>query len=368
MNLSSGYKIKLACGIAINVAIVMMAIFTGYGGCINPDTMPLAGVAAMTFPLWFLLLIFILVLDLWLCRRLAIVAGIGVLATLSPFLTFFPINVPHGELTKEELSRSFTVLTYNVYDFIAVDGEYPDKTNRTLSYIIDADADIVCLQECEYLSPLPRWGVYRPQIDSIKQMYPYILIDTAGQSIFSKYPVKKMSLDIADNDVDDMAGFSIEIEGRELSVYNLHLQSIGLTVDDKELYKELTGLKTENNVHRIKSQLLAKLSAANKLRARQARQVRTYIDDDKCENVIVCGDFNDVSGCYAIREISGGEMTDAYAECAFGPTITYNTNRFYFRIDHVLYKGNFEAVKIERGDVNSSDHYPLLTTFLWTDD
>ena len=58
-------------------------------------------------------------------------------------------------------------------------------------------------------------------------------------------------------------------------------------------------------------------------------------------------------------------MHDAYAQNAFGPTITYHGNRFYFRIDHVLYGGDMEAVDIERGDVPSSDHYPLLTTFVF---
>jgi endonuclease/exonuclease/phosphatase (EEP) superfamily protein YafD len=58
-------------------------------------------------------------------------------------------------------------------------------------------------------------------------------------------------------------------------------------------------------------------------------------------------------------------MKDAYEECALGPTITFHASRFYFRIDHVLYKGNFEAIDIERGDQKSSDHYPLLTTFKW---
>ena len=60
-----------------------------------------------------------------------------------------------------------------------------------------------------------------------------------------------------------------------------------------------------------------------------------------------------------------GDMKDAYAENAFGPTITYHGNRFYFRIDQVLYKGDMKAVDIERGDIESSDHYPLLTTFVF---
>ena len=79
----------------------------------------------------------------------------------------------------------------------------------------------------------------------------------------------------------------------------------------------------------------------------------------------MAGDFNDIQGSYALRTILGdGDMHDAYAENAFGPTITYHGNRFYFRIDHVLYRGDMEAVDIERGDTPSSDHYPLLTTFV----
>ncbi|MDE5650801.1 MAG: hypothetical protein K2I35_07320, partial [Duncaniella sp.] len=68
--------------------------------------------------------------------------------------------------------------------------------------------------------------------------------------------------------------------------------------------------------------------------------------------------------CYAIRTIMGDDLRDAYAECAFGPAITYHGNRFYFRIDHILYDGNIEAVKLQLDKVPSSDHYPLFATFL----
>ncbi len=80
---------------------------------------------------------------------------------------------------------------------------------------------------------------------------------------------------------------------------------------------------------------------------------------------IVAGDFNDIPDCYAVRTIRGKDMHDAYADAAFGPTITYHGDKFYFRIDQVLYKGPFKAVDIERGDIASSDHNPLLTTFLF---
>jgi endonuclease/exonuclease/phosphatase (EEP) superfamily protein YafD len=56
---------------------------------------------------------------------------------------------------------------------------------------------------------------------------------------------------------------------------------------------------------------------------------------------------------------------DAYRQCGFGPEITYNANKLYFRIDHILYRGDMDAINIRRGKLKSSDHYPLLATFLW---
>ena len=58
-------------------------------------------------------------------------------------------------------------------------------------------------------------------------------------------------------------------------------------------------------------------------------------------------------------------MRDAYTDSAFGPTITYIDSRFYFHIDQILYRGDMRAVGIERGNIKSSDHYPLIATFLW---
>ena len=47
---------------------------------------------------------------------------------------------------------------------------------------------------------------------------------------------------------------------------------------------------------------------------------------------------------------------------------TYHGNNINFRIDHVLYKGDFEAVSFTRGNVTYSDHYPLFVRFNWDND
>lgn len=83
--------------------------------------------------------------------------------------------------------------------------------------------------------------------------------------------------------------------------------------------------------------------------------------------MIVAGDFNDIPGCYALRELCRDDFRNAFTEAGCGPIVTYHANRFYFHIDHIVYRGNMEAVAYRRGDCEASDHYPVIATFRWTD-
>ena len=158
--------------------------------------------------------------------------------------------------------------------------------------------------------------------------------------------------------------------GDTVRVYSCHLESIGLTQTDKHLYRQLTKLQnmsSTSDLDEVRGTLVTKLARAYRCRSLQARLLRDLIEATD-RPVILCGDFNDTPGSFAYRTIMGDDMRDAYAECALGPTITYHCNRFYFRIDHILYRGNFDAVKIERGTLSASDHYPLVATFKWAAD
>jgi endonuclease/exonuclease/phosphatase (EEP) superfamily protein YafD len=108
-----------------------------------------------------------------------------------------------------------------------------------------------------------------------------------------------------------------------------------------------------------------KLAAANLVRTEQVDTLIAGIHSIGGPNVIVCGDFNDVPGCTSLRNLTSiSGLKQVYPEVCCGPTYTFNTNRFYFRIDHVLYRGDLKPVEMVRGDIRCSDHYPLLTTFL----
>lgn len=363
----------LAIGVGVNLFVAMLTVFSAYGGMFDPETRVIASLAAMVLPLLLLAGIALAVIDLFFDRRLPLIIAAGWLVSLPSILVFSPLHAGHPKLSAEEKARSFTFMTYNVLHLWDFRGENPDLTqNATLSYILAADADIVSLQELEMLRPDKTWNVTQAQIDSIKERYPHRIIDEGKQlTVLSKYPVELVRTSIDDNQADLIDCFKLNVMGREIHLLNVHLKSIGLTPEDKELYKESMSIpETKGELKRelkeVKSQLLTKLAEAFRIRARQARDIRAVVDSIGGA-FIVAGDFNDIPDCYAIRTIRGKDMHDAYAEAGFGPTITYHGDRFYFRIDQVLYRGDFRAVDIVRGNISSSDHNPLLTTFLFQD-
>lgn len=348
-----------------NIACGLCTLLAGYGGYINPDKFALAQLANMTFPGWIVLTLILLAVNLFIRKKLAWLSVAVLVACIGPILTISPLNFTSRSLSPDDESRTFTLLTYNVYNFRDNQGVNPEWGNRTLSYILSTDADIVCLQESSNLNGVGK----KAQRDSINSRYPYRLYSSrSGEVLLSKYHATEIDTPQPDWGSGSFCAYDVEVEGHEVTVVNCHLQSIGLTDDDKELYRELTDKELRNpsrsELSKVKNGIVTKLLAAFRIRAQQARYIKEFLATRK-GNVILVGDFNDVPGSYAYRTIKSDGLKDAYSECAFGPTVTYNDNRFYFRIDQMLYRGDLGAVRIKRGDLRSSDHYPLFATLLW---
>lgn len=378
----------LAFAVGANLFVALLTILAAYGGMVDPKIHgSIMAMIAMTLPFLLLTGLILIAADLFFDRRLALLVIAGWLAALPPILDFCPLNIRFRGLTAAEKERSFTLLTYNLLHYRDFRGENPDlEANATLSYILSTDADILNLQEAnteaesagsvtfsdsEATVHREYWKIRQSQLDSIYQRYPYRAIDRERElSVYSKYPVTLVDINVPAGAHIGMDCFRLNIKGTIVHLFNVHLRSIGLTNADKTLYKEtlrdVPDSKHEliQEISNVKSQLLFKLHCAFIDRSTQARAVRSVIDSIGGP-FIVAGDFNDIPNCYAVRTILGDDMHDAYADAAFGPTITYHGDKFYFRIDQVLYRGPFQAVDIVRDPIASSDHSPLLTTFVF---
>lgn len=269
----------------------------------------------------------------------------------------------HRAQPHDNSEPGFTLMTYNVYFLLDYEGT-DTPLNRTLSFLLAQDADMVCLQESPELNrPNAGLKVSKEQIDSIHARYPYRIPTDLGMNFLSKYPAQLL-FDTTYSESSAVAAYRVQIGEREVTIVNQHMESIGLTQTDKELYHEITAHPNTDYLEEVKTHLLSKLVNAARARNKQADLTAERIDS-LAGNVIVCGDFNDSPLSYAVRRFRRMGFRNAYNELGLGPGITYHANRFWFRIDHILYKGDMEAQWLERLRYKSSDHYPLLTRFVW---
>ncbi len=350
-------------------------VFASFGGNIPPADIRGICLMVLSFPAWAILMIILTILNAIWHRKALIICIITLIACSSALWEFFPLNIFSPSESDYNDEQKFTMLTYNVCNYTANDSIYPNGENRTISYILRTDADIVNLQESEGIFVgMPYAKATSAQIDSLHSRYPYMLLYGRSQMVLSKYPVEAIP---TGNDVrqriSEIAVFRVDVNGTPITLINTHLYPYRLTTDDKSLYQNITELNRadsttlKDDLKGVRSQLLSKIQKAAENRAIDAERIGRYIKYFGGPNVIIAGDFNDVPGCYTLRRLKDFEMRDAYSDAGFGPMITYHANRFYFRIDHVLYRGCIKPLKMTRGDSKSSDHYPLLTTFAITE-
>lgn len=344
--------------IALAVLSALALLLSAYGGVVSPLTTPVPALATLALTLVLGGAIVLLIACLAMRQRAAsLIIGVAILVSLPSIKMVCPMS---WNTTPSNESHTFTVLSWNVCGF----------GSGATSEVLDIDADIVLLQEAStdnenYL----RHGKKPELATQVSERYPYHTKGCSDVAILSKVPVtmvKESTMRNLDGNHTYGRIFDLEIKGMPLRIVSLHLQSIGLTAPNKKLYKAVvTGSQTVNTtteLKKIKQSLADKLMRAYQRRATEAQNVRRIIDESP-GNIIVCGDFNDTPSSYAHRTIMGKDMSDTYADCGTLPINTYNKDGFYFKIDHILYRGDFKTISFERKRTHSSDHYAILATF-----
>ncbi len=366
--------------LVMNLILAAITITAAYGGKVDPETSTIPAILAMTFPGWVILTLLTLVFDLWLFRRMSFIPLVTIIACLAPILSFSPLNFSTVKLTPQQEKESFTLMSYNVFGLVDFnDFSHWNKTheqlkhetragivNPTLSFIINEAPDIACLQEFPPAIPNPTNHISTQQMDSIYAIFPH-RTGVNGENVYSRFPLYPIDLRQPESDYCWFGAAMVHIMGHKTLVVSVHFQSIGLNSEDKALFHELTEGEGATKVKEVKQQLLGKLSHAFKERAKQATLLREQIDSLNVENVIIAGDFNDIPDCYALRILAQEDFKSAFAIAGCGPTYTYHGNRFFFNIDHILYRGKMHAVSYKRQKEGNSDHYPLEVKFIWKD-
>lgn len=356
---------------AANLSVGCGMVAAAWSGTVDAVVHPVVAIGTLTFPLWVPVMLLLVIFDVLWFKQLVVWGALVFGLSFPMVVRTFPVNIPRGDVPARLADSSWTLLTYNTAEFqIRWDATTDKDMNATIQYIIDRNPDVAVLQETDYIDEFEPFGITHKQVETLRNRYRFISIGR-DITLLSKFEGERLDLDTYERarelTLDAHAGmFKLNIHGRTVLVVSVHLQSIGLTPSDKELYGDLTRGKgiSADEEEAVHDELIDKLAAANSVRAEQARAIADIIESLDVDDVVVAGDFNDAPGCYADRLLERTGLRPVYPQVGCGYNMTYNADRFYFRIDHIFVRGSFRPWSIERGDLRSSDHYPQTVTFV----
>lgn len=348
----------------------MVMVVSAYSGFFEPEDYPLIGVGALAFPAIFVVNVLLMIVwVVWRKWRTVIMMSVPFVVCAQQIYAFFPLGGIVPRFASDRQGSTFTLMTYNIMSWLDFEERKLDY-NPTVSAILKADADMVALQECVSLDENRSLHITKAQEDSLHRRYPYRVVSSRDLAFLSKFPIVENTNISADDKDYAVARYGVELPcGDRVTIFNVHLKSIGLTDDDKAEYSSILSKKLvkedvdslKGTLRYLKHYVYPKLATANSARAAQARIINSVIKKE-AGRVVLCGDFNDIPSSFAYRKVKG-RMHDLYTDCGLGPTITFHANRLYFRIDQVLYKGRLLPLRIRRLPYPCSDHYPLLAEF-----
>lgn len=260
---------------------------------------------------------------------------------------------------------AITVLTWNTHRF----GDYKKpEQNEVLQFLMEQDADVVCLQEAEVLKS-NKYLTLQEVRDILSKKYPYSYLDFSnydsrhqfGIMVWSKYPlINKHTLDYEwKGNISNRC--DIVVGNDTIRLINNHLQSYSYTAKDLEEFDhhhDYEGVKA--TYYRLKE----KWSIAIPLRNEQARVVRKEIESSPYP-VIVAGDFNATEFSYAYWHISSG-LHDAWRSLhwlEYGATCEHRG--YGVRIDYILCSDPLKPIESSIPKASGSDHKPVQATLAW---
>ncbi|MCS7073073.1 MAG: endonuclease/exonuclease/phosphatase family protein [Bacteroidia bacterium] len=253
--------------------------------------------------------------------------------------------------------KDIKVLTYNVDAF-----EYRlSKFDSIANFIAAQHPDIVCLQEVfdvKNAKSERAMNVLAKKLGFDNAFFVELLPNTRfGMAILSRYPFEKTkSLTRCGKDTQNGIIYAdIKVYGKEVRIYNLHLESYRLSEEQKGI---LMDKESEQRTVRGVWKTLKKLLKSWR---KQEYQIAKLEEDRKKWKgaVILCGDLNNPPYNYVYRTVKEG-LIDCFREKGRGLGLTYGKGFANFRIDYVMASSHFRTVDFQTLSSSLSDHQPVL--------
>ena len=336
------------------ITAIIMLIILG-GRIFEPDKLWYFSLTGLISPIIYLIAIALSLY--WIIRwrwRMFIFVAVFVAMGWPYVSLYYKMNIGkvYGEPRYER--GNLKVVSYNVR-YLTDDSWVESTTDSILTFIKGENPDIVCFQE------FPTKGEEHDKVIEALSKYKsskMLSDELDGVICFSKHRIIR---------TDSISGFcgtgkgvwcDVKINNDTVRIYNLHLQTTSINLDDREYINNIEFLEPADTSHFNKFKDMAQRLYENSCtRAHQVDAIRH--DIKHCPYpVIVCGDFNDVPMSYTYRTVASG-LKDTFREQGNGYASTFKGFFDLLRIDYILVSKQFETLSYKVTPLEWSDHNPV---------
>lgn len=253
--------------------------------------------------------------------------------------SFVKLGFSEKEILDKDLSiMSYNVRVFNKYGVI----DHPNIFENIKALVDQERPDVICFQEPDY-----------QKTKDFTNEYPYQFIkyqEGKGRlGIFSKYEILKAELINFPKSHNNGAYADILYKNDTIRIYNVHLQSLGITPG--------RGIITNEP----KEKLFKMLTKNFKIQQQQAKIVAAHMQTTNYKHIL-CGDFNNSQFSNTYHTIKG-DMQDTFIEKGIGYGRTLNFHGLPLRIDFIMADKTFKVKSHKNYDEEYSDHFPIMASF-----
>lgn len=334
-----------------NIATILLMWAACLSTYLPPAMHPRLSQAGLLFPIFLCLDIAFIFIWMLLSRRWTVLPLFGMAACWSYVRDYCPINFSNKELA----GRAVQVLSYNVAGLTAAPTDVFDGY-KAVDYITASGADIICLQEC------PKGGMVYNMLTHKMDSLNYHIKNDAGMCIISRWPFVGDVVYKTDGAFGNgTLAWRIDMDGDTILVINNHLQSNGISSEEKAVYSDAIDTYDKDKMKASGKQLFSRLTKAAAKREEQTDAVCQLIASHSGYSIITTGDMNDTPISYTYQQISA-LLKSAFRESGNGLGISFTGKGFPVRIDHIFVSNDWktDSTYVD-GAIKASDHRPILT-------
>ncbi|MCB9045405.1 MAG: endonuclease/exonuclease/phosphatase family protein [Chitinophagales bacterium] len=268
-------------------------------------------------------------------------------------------------------NNTLKVMHWNVHGMGLFDEPNEKEHERKIiEFVQQEHPDVLCLPEFN----TPKTKIMTPAAEKIirdndYRDYRFQADNTLGKkiflgtAIFSRYPLFNFKANKL-SDYIYMLQADMQLKnGDTIRMLFGHLNTFGLSDNDKDYIEELTQTAQGINTDIKHSKpYLWKFNYAFLRRARETKVTRSIMAASPYP-VIFCGDLNDLPGSYTYTRFSE-VLNDAFLDYGHGLGRTYNRLSPTLRIDYIFYDPEIlRCIGYKSPYTSLSDHSPVIANF-----